>query len=355
MSLKLDNVLALIKKNEANGMMFWSPYNRFWFTGFESSAGYVFVNNKGRAIYVVDNRYYEAAKAESENCEVRLLGELSYRGDVSKQLKDIVDELKITNLLVENEYVTIGMIDSIKNFVANFKGVNSVNLRSVKDSSEIEKLQKAADIAAETENWIKEIIKPGMTELQVANMITNHMVELGATKNSFDPIVASGINGSVPHHSPTDKKIEEGEMVTIDIGCMYQGYASDITRTITIGKLANPEMQVIYDIVKKAQEAGIVAAREGTSGMSIDAVCRDYINSTKYGKYFIHSTGHGVGVEVHEQPNVSPTSRNTIMANSVITVEPGIYVPGLGGVRIEDTLVVHKKGGPTILTGLATK
>lgn len=194
-----------------------------------------------------------------------------------------------------------------------------------------------------------------MSEKEVAKMITIHMLELGASKNSFDPIVASGINGANPHHKPTDKLIELGDMITIDIGCIYNGYCSDITRSFILGtKPTNNELIDIYNKVLEAQLAGIDAAIVGKSGFEVDKVCRDIISNSKYKDYFNHSTGHGVGIQVHELPNVSINNNEHLVNNNVITIEPGIYVPNIGGVRIEDTIVVYENK-PIILTRKANK
>lgn len=189
-----------------------------------------------------------------------------------------------------------------------------------------------------------------MTEIEVANLSYQKMNEFGATKQSFDTIVASGINGSFPHHKPTNKKIEAGELVTIDMGCVYKGYCSDITRTFPVGcEVKDETLKKAYDVVLAANKAGIAAVKAGTTGAAVDKVTRDIISNSEFKDYFVHSTGHGVGIDVHELPNVSPLYHGKLVNNAVVTVEPGIYIPNVGGIRIEDMVLVHDDE-PIILT-----
>ncbi len=189
-----------------------------------------------------------------------------------------------------------------------------------------------------------------MTELEVANLSYQKMLEFGATKQSFDTIVASGINGSFPHHKPTDKKIEAGELVTIDMGCIYKGYCSDITRTFPVGgPIKDKQLQEAYDVVLASNKAGIAAVKAGVKGSHVDKVARDIISNSEFKDYFVHSTGHGVGIDVHELPSVSPSYEGRLLNNAVVTVEPGIYIPNVGGIRIEDMVLVHDDE-PIVLT-----
>lgn len=352
---KIDIVNKTIVDNQLDGIILASDDNRFWFMNFVSSAGFLFINKQNKTIFLVDGRYFEKAciQLKDKINEVRLL---TANKSLNEQISEILNELNMKNVGVEAEYTNLLQYNNYQKMSEfNFKPFNSIVLRAIKEEYEIDLLQKAADIAAETIEWIKTQIKPGMTELEVANMISKHMLDLGASKNSFDPIVASGVNGSFPHHKPTDKKIAMGEMITVDIGCIYQGYCSDITRSFILGNKANnPEMIDIYNVVLDAQLSGIEKATNKINGLDLDLVCRNIISKTKYADYFSHSTGHGVGIEVHEEPYVSAKNKENFKNNSVITIEPGIYVPNLGGVRIEDTIVV-KDNKAIVLTRKASK
>jgi Xaa-Pro aminopeptidase len=194
-----------------------------------------------------------------------------------------------------------------------------------------------------------------MTEVEVSRKISILFLELGADKNSFDPIVASGPNGAYPHHRDSERKIKEGEFVTLDFGCSYKGYASDMTRTILIGKEPKGQAKKValyYELVKKGQEDAIKACSIGKTGKEIDEIARKPIKAAGFD--FSHGTGHGIGLDVHEVPVISPRSEDILLENMAFTVEPGIYVPGVGGVRIEDDIILTKKG-PLVLTKKAKK
>ena len=185
--------------------------------------------------------------------------------------------------------------------------------------------------------------KPGMKEIEVSNELISFMKGLGASKESFDIIVASGKRGALPHGAASNKVIEDGDFVTIDYGCVYNGYCSDITRSFLVGK-QNKKMEEVYKIVKAAQEAAIKGVKAGIKACEVDKIARDYITSKGYGEYFIHSTGHGLGIEVHDPISVSSKSDMVLEENMIITVEPGIYIPNVGGIRIEDDVLVTKDG-----------
>lgn len=186
-------------------------------------------------------------------------------------------------------------------------------------------------------------IRPGVTEKEIAARLQYLMLHYGASDMSFDPIVVSGANGSLPHGVPSEKEIASGEFVTMDFGCIYRGYCSDMTRTVAVGSVTE-EMHSIYHTVLAAQEAGIAAARAGVTGQAVDAAARDVIAKAGYGAYFSHSFGHGVGVEIHEAPNASPGNHAPLPAGAVISAEPGIYLPGRLGVRIEDVVLLTEEG-----------
>ncbi|WP_031489066.1 aminopeptidase P family protein [Ureaplasma canigenitalium] len=356
-SFKLNQVLKVINEHASqgvDGLVLHSTYNRFWFLEFASSDGYVLINKNGDAIYLVDARYYTAAKEVVTNAKVVLLARTEEKS-VIDLLVDAANELEIENALVEADYITLETHELIKRFVPKTTPFTSAHLRAIKTKEEINFLQKAGDITADAYIWLRENVDVvGLKEIEVANILTKKMLDLGAAKNSFDPIVASGPNGGCPHHHPGDRVIEDGDMVTVDMGCIVNGYCSDMTRSFIAGNKPNPEMQEIYDIVLAAQTKGIELTSSKVTGQEVDTLCRSMIDSTKYKGYFTHGTGHGVGIEVHELPNTNGGNKELLPVNSVVTVEPGIYIPNVGGVRIEDTIVVTD-GVAINLTGRAPK
>ncbi|MCV3743354.1 aminopeptidase P family protein [Ureaplasma sp. ES3154-GEN] len=354
MSFKVAQVINMMQQfPQADGMMLFSTYNRFWFLEFASSDGFVFINKEGRAIYLVDGRYITAAEKEAKNAEVRLLQRTKNKS-TSDLIKEVLADLGIKNLLVEGDYLNLNVHNYVAEMVETTIPFTSASLRAIKTPEEIANLQKACEIAADACAWIQTQNIVGLTEKQVANMLTKHMLDLGATKNSFDPIVASGPNGGVPHHHPSDRVIQNNDMVTTDIGCEYNGYVSDITRSFLVGDKNNPQMQKIYDLVKQAQQMGIDKLSTSVTGKDVDKVCRDFIEQAGYGEYFTHGTGHGVGIEVHELPNTNQGNNELLFNYAVVTVEPGIYIPNVGGVRIEDTIAIID-GKPVVLTKNAPK
>ena len=216
-------------------------------------------------------------------------------------------------------------------------------LRMIKTDDEIRTIRRAAEIADEAFSHILTFIKPGVTELEVSNELEFFMRRLGASESSFDTIVASGKRSALPHGVATGKTIENGDMVTLDFGALYDGYVSDITRTVAVGE-PTEELKKIYHIVLEAQMRACSALKPGMTGKEADAVARDYIKDHGYGEAFGHSTGHGIGLEVHEGPGLSFRSDTVLKPGMVVTVEPGIYVPGLGGVRIEDDVLITEDG-----------
>lgn len=216
-------------------------------------------------------------------------------------------------------------------------------IRLIKTDEELDLIIKACEIADQSYEYILTYVKAGMTELEVKNELEAHMTSLGASGPSFDTIVASGHRGALPHGVASDKVIEDGDMVTLDFGAWYKGYASDITRTFAVGSVS-PEMEEIYNIVLESQLKSLDEIKAGMTGKEADSIARDVISAKGHGEHFGHSLGHGLGLEVHELPGLSQKSTMTLEPGMVITIEPGIYVDGLGGVRIEDDAVVTEKG-----------
>lgn len=220
-------------------------------------------------------------------------------------------------------------------------------LRQVKDADEIDKIKKACEITDKAFEYILGYIKPGISEIDIANTLDFKMREFGASGISFDTIVASGKRSAMPHGVATDKLIANHELITIDFGCYYQGYCSDMTRTVAVGQV-DSTLEKIYQIVYDANRMVQEALKPGMTGQELDAIARDYIEGQGYGKNFGHSLGHSIGLEVHEAPMAGPNSKNVLKADQFITDEPGIYLENLGGVRIEDDLLIHEDGNEYI-------
>lgn len=216
-------------------------------------------------------------------------------------------------------------------------------IRKVKDSGEIKLIQQAADIVDKTYEYILTVVKAGMSERKIKALLESKMLELGADGPSFDTIVASGHRGALPHGVASDKIIEKGDMITLDFGAYYKGYCSDITRTFAIGE-PDPKLKEIYNIVLSSQLKAINEIKPGMTVKEADALARDYIKSHGYGKEFGHSLGHGIGLDIHEGPLLSKSSTGKLEKNNCVTIEPGIYIDGLGGVRIEDDILITENG-----------
>ena len=335
-ALKHKIVVNALEANSGDAFLFVSDVNRYWLTGFESSAGYV-ISTKSKVYLFLDKRYYQKAVDEIFDSKVEILVLSGGKPQVCSFLKN----LQVDTVLVEKEYFSFDDYMEISDSIKTIINYPSDFLRLKKTEKEIEYVQKACDIVCETMNWIEEQLRPGLSEKEIALMVTCHMLELGASKNSFDPIVASGPNGAYPHHKPTDRIIQDNEFVTIDMGCIYKGYCSDLTRTYPVGT-PNATLIKAYQTVFKSNQLGIQKASYDLTGKELDKICRDIISETEFKDYFVHGTGHGVGINVHETPYVSPAFDKLIQGNSIITIEPGIYIPGLGGIRIEDMVLVRK-------------
>lgn len=347
MSFKVDVLKHTLNINGADAFLIVSDTNRYWLAEFESSFGFILATKNAINLFL-DKRYYQKAVDTIEDKNINIICYTS-----KQQIKDLIKENNIKTLMVEKEYFQFDEYLYYKDVIESIISFPSDVLRIQKTEKEIQYTQKACDIVCEMMNWIQTQELVGKTEIEVANMVTTKMLQLGATKNSFDPIVASGVNGAYPHHKPTKKIITHDEFLTIDSGCIYKGYCSDLTRTFPIG-MPNARLVKAYQVVFKSNRAGLDAAQYKMIGKDVDKVCRDIISQTEFKDYFVHSTGHGVGINVHELPNTAPSYDKPLEENSICTIEPGIYIPGLGGIRIEDMVLV-KKDSNFCMTNLAKK
>ena len=332
-----------------DAIMLTAAPNRLYATGFRSSAGLALVTGQS-AWFMTDSRYIEAAQRAVEDAEVRLVDAAhSYTALV----KDVIEAEGITRLGFEDDRMSVASWEMWRKALpCELVGAGSRmdELRMVKDSEEIEKLLAAQKIAEAAFTELLKEIRPGVTERQLAARLDYLMLTHGAEKPSFDTIVASGANGSKPHAVPSDKPVAAGEFITFDFGAMKDGYCSDTTRTVAVGHVTE-EMRRVYDTVLQAQLAGIAAAKAGVPGRDVDGAARDYIKEAGYGDYFGHGFGHGLGIEVHEAPTAALSYDKPLPAGAVISAEPGIYLPGKLGVRIEDVLILTEDGSRNI-TGL---
>lgn len=335
-------IINILNKNKADGILMISPINRFWYMGFKSSLGYLIINKKAEVIFITDSRYFLMAKNATKNTNIKIWS-ITAEKSLTTLLKEAKEELEIETVLLEEEYLNIAEYNYVKGIFDNNKTFKSRTMREIKTKEQIIELQKAADIIVDVVKWLWTFIKPGYSEKEIAKMICIKILELGAEGNSFDPIVAAGLNGASPHHQPSDYKIQDGDMVTVDLGCVYKNYTSDMTRTFVVGNKCNqPKVLDIYQTVLNSQLKGVEKATVGITGKELDKVCRDLIDSTEYKGLFAHGTGHGVGIEVHELPNVNLNNNAPLVNNNVVTIEPGIYLENVGGVRIEDTIIINE-------------
>ena len=339
-----QKIAAHLDELELDAMLLTGEANRFYASGFHSSGtdGVALVTRR-KAYYFTDSRYTEAAERCVEGAEIR---EIGHGKGYAAMLGEIIQEQTLRRVGFEDAYMTV------RDHGAYHKALPCelvpaadllLRLRSVKDEGELEAMIGAQRIAEKALKDIFEEIHPGVTEKEIAARLQYLMLHYGASDMSFDPIVVSGPNGSLPHGVPSEKTILSGEFVTMDFGCIYRGYCSDMTRTVAVG-FATEEMQTVYQTVLAAQQAGICAARAGVSGQAVDGAARKVIETAGYGPYFGHSFGHGVGVEIHESPNASPANESPLPAGAMISAEPGIYLPGKLGVRIEDVLLITEEG-----------
>lgn len=328
--LKIDSFLI---KNLANIR---------YLTGFSGSAGNVLIT-KDKNYFISDFRYKtQSAKEVDKNFEI-----IIYVQNSLSFLKDLIEKHDLKKIGFESNFMTfndvLGLKEEFKN--TEFIPVDSLveKIVMVKNEKEILATRKAVEITDRTFSELLKIIKPGITEREVSAHISYLQKMYGADGDSFDAIVASGERGAFPHARPTDKKIATGELVTLDFGCTVEGMKSDMTRTIAIGEISD-ECKNIYSIVKEAQQKALEKVKAGMSTKEIDSVARDFIREKGFGNNFGHGLGHGVGYDIHEKPALNERTDYILQINNIITIEPGIYVEGTGGVRIEDDVIVTKEG-----------
>ncbi len=337
----IEKIKTAVKNSGIDAVMITSPANRLYASGFSSSAGLALATAE-KAWFFTDSRYFEAAQNEIEGFDVELIaGEETYGGKIN----EIISQYGIGTLGFEDECVTFA---EFKRWSARLEARLEASqtlltaLRAVKNREELDGMIKAQRLAEKAFGEVLPLISTDITEKELAAELVYRFLRLGAENVSFDPIVVSGVRSSMPHGVPTDARIGKG-FLTIDFGVKLDGWCSDTTRTLCVGGY-DAEMRRVYETVLKAQAAGIAAVRADVPGSEIDGAARRVISEAGYGAYFGHGFGHGLGLEVHESPNAAPSNRGGIPAGAVISAEPGIYIPGRYGVRIEDVLYVTPNG-----------
>lgn len=346
----MSHLEAFLSAMRADAALVHRPENLRWLAGY-TGEGCLFISKDARFI-LTDSRYTEQARREAPDWGLReVTGERAYPA----LLGELASDCGAKQAHVETDYLTY---DAYRKLDAALEGVELIpmdgipeTLREIKDETELESIRRAAAIASDAFMNILPSIHAGMTEKQVQRVLEFEMLELGSEGVAFETIAAAGPNGALPHATPSDRVIENGELLTLDFGATVNGYRSDMTRTVGFGKITG-ELRQIYETVRMAQQLGLDALAVGKACGDVDRVARDYIDA-RYPGSFGHSLGHGVGLFIHEQPRLAKGSEQILKPGHVVTVEPGVYIPGLGGCRIEDTVILTAEG--TINTIAAPK
>jgi len=336
----LQSIKEQLEGNKLDAMLIASPVACRWATGLRTSAGALLVT-KGENLFITDSRYIEVARAQIQGAKVEMVETgMSYTG----RIEEFLTRQGVKRLGFEQDTMTQGAyVKFSRELTAEMLPAQAMidDLREVKSQAEYKIMQQAQDITDKTFAEVVQKISKDMTEEALAAELVYRLMKNGGEKPAFDPIVVGGSRSSMPHGRPGSHKLEG--FVTIDFGAVYQGYCADMTRTIAIGE-PTEEMKNVYEIVRSAQLAGIKAARGGMIGKEIDKAARDVIDKAGYGSYFGHGLGHSLGLEVHESLKASPTETRPIPTGAIISIEPGIYLPGKFGVRIEDTIYLTETG-----------
>ncbi len=346
---RVSRVVEILERQELRACIIKGMENIFYLTGFRGSEGSVLVT-RGDVVLLVDSRYITYAQGVAQGCVV-----LETKGK-DGIMESLFQRYGITRTGFDSYHTTFETYRTLRDgspsveFVPLANDIESV--RQCKEPEEILAMQKAISIATRAFTAVFEKIVPGRTEKEIANELDYAMRSFGADEPSFETIVASGPRSALPHGQPTDKTLEAGEVVIIDFGCRVDGYCSDETCTISLGQTGK-QLQEIHEVVRDAKQKGLDAVRAGLPVRELDMIVRGFIEEKGYGEFFGHGTGHGVGIAVHEAPGVTNRGEGLLEEYMVITIEPGIYIPHVGGVRLEDMVLVKENGGE-VLTRLRT-
>lgn len=338
--MKQQKVRQAMKDASLSALLVTNPYSRRYLTDFTGTSGVALIT-EDKAYFITDFRYTEQATSQIKGYEI-----VEQKTTLIDAVAELVQQHNLSKVGFEQESMTYAEFDRYQKALSTelvpTTGIIE-KIRLIKSEDELTIIKQACQIADEAYLHILDFIKPGMTELQVSNELEFFMRSKGATSSSFDIIVASGMRSALPHGVATDKVIESGDFVTLDFGAYFNGYVSDVTRTLAVGE-PSEKLKEIYQVVLDSQLLALEKIKPGMTGKEADAISRDYIASKGYGDAFGHSLGHGIGLEVHEGPGLSSRSDVVLEPGMVITIEPGIYLPGIGGVRIEDDALVTETG-----------
>ena len=335
-SKRQKDLRMVLDERGLDGMLITNLTNVRYISGFTGSAASCLITPEGQ-YFVTDGRYIEQSKAQVKGFE-RFI-------DMNSHLSQIKDNNLNPNgfkLAFEGDHMSYALYENMISMFPNTKWENSSmileDLAAVKDDHELECIRTAVEVTDKVYEEILPMLRPGFTEKQVANTMVSKYREY-AEGEAYSPIVATGPNGALPHAIPTDREFQNGDFIVIDAAAKYGGYHADMTRTPVVGK-ATEKHKEVYSIVKEAQQRGCDIAKAGVPCKKVDAATRDYIGEMGYGEYYTHGTGHGLGLEIHTSPRFSPQSKQVLEVNNVMTIEPGIYLAGWGGVRIEDDVII---------------
>ena len=342
-----DRLRHYLRDEKLDALIVGAPVNVRYLTGFTGSAALVLVGPDD-LLFVTDGRYRDQSAEELAAAGLEADIEIGLTGAAQKEILQ-KRAAGTARLGLEAESVTWGQQ---RRFASDwFPEIHLVptdglieELRRIKDGGEVERMAAAAAAADAALALVRSRLAEGPTEQEFAIELDFEMHRQGASGPSFETIVASGPNGAKPHHRPSDRRIEPGELIVLDFGAIVDGYCSDMTRTLCVGEPSSPTAQRMVEVVAESQRAGVAAVRAGAEAKAVDDACRTLIADAGWADAFLHSTGHGVGLEIHEAPRVASTSSDTLVSGYVVTVEPGVYLPDVGGVRIEDTVVVTDDG-----------
>ncbi|GBU11269.1 Xaa-Pro aminopeptidase [Erysipelotrichaceae bacterium] len=324
------------------------PVNFFYLTGFSGSSGAVLITQLDMFL-LTDSRYETQALEETTKVPLELI---IHKGPLLGELHMMIENIKPKSVGFEPDRITYGQHHMISSQTTKFIPVEELiaNIRKTKEQAELVAMKKAIIVVETAFTDMLTYVQVGMTEAMLAAKLEMQMKQLGSSGTSFDTIVASGIRGALPHAHPTDKKLVSGEFITIDFGAKIDGYCSDMTRSFALGTPSSSSMVTIYNTVLAAQKKATAAISEGLKTADIDKIARDIITTAGYGANFGHGLGHCIGIEVHEFPRLSPLDESILESGMVVTIEPGIYVENLGGIRIEDMVLVKKDGNENLMS-----
>lgn len=341
MSKRIDQLLASLSVLHAEAMLLHSPENMRYFSGY-TGEGCIFVSAAALVI-LTDSRYTEQAKKQAPSFAVEELA----IGGFAPSVAELCRKHGVTGLGFEDDILAFTQYQKFAETLASTKMVPvadlCVKIRAIKDAGEIKLLRKACELTDLAFQHFLTILKPGVSEIEISTELKYYMAKTHHVQPSFEFIVASGENGSMPHAIASERLIRQGDMVTLDFGAEYYGYHADMTRTVAVGKPSDRMLEV-YQIVMEAQAKAAQALGPGVECRAVDSVARDLIRERGYGSNFGHGLGHGVGLQIHELPGLSAKSDMMLQPGMAVTVEPGIYLPGIGGVRIEDTCLITESG-----------